>query len=54
MSGQIVPGDDPQVILEAFQHLRGGLANYAEGCRRNFLSTFYYRAHLKDLASLLA
>jgi glycosyltransferase involved in cell wall biosynthesis len=54
LSGQILPGDDPQGILEAFQQFQDRLASYAEGCRRKFLSTFYYRTRLKDLARLLA
>lgn len=53
-SGRIVSGSDPEAILEAFRTFQDLPAAHAEQCRKLFLSTFYYRAHLKELSHLLS
>lgn len=53
-NGQVVPADDPECIIEAYQRFQQNVMTYATQCRHDFLSTFYYRAHLRDLAPLLS
>ena len=52
-AGRIVSGSDPAEILRAFRELQDNLPARANQCRRLFLSTFYYRAHIDQLAGLL-
>lgn len=52
-NGEIVSGSEPEGIIEAFERFQGDLASYATRCRLDFLSTFYYRAHLSDVRDLL-
>jgi glycosyltransferase involved in cell wall biosynthesis len=52
-NGEIVSARDPECIIEAFQRFKDDLVAYATRCRRDFMSTFYYRAHLRDLSDLL-
>jgi glycosyltransferase involved in cell wall biosynthesis len=53
-NGEIVSARDPECIIEAFQRFKEDLVSYATRCRRDFMSTFYYRAHLRDLSDLLS
>ena len=52
-NGEILPTADPECIIEAFQRFQDGLVYYATQCRRDFIGTFYYRAHVEDLSNLL-
>jgi glycosyltransferase involved in cell wall biosynthesis len=52
-NGEIVSARDPECIIEAFQRFKENLVSYATHCRRDFMSTFYYRAHLRDVCDLL-
>ena len=52
-NGEIVPASDPECIIDEFRRFQEDLVSYATQCRRDFMSTFYYRAHLRDLCDLL-
>lgn len=52
-NGDIVDPSNPECIIEAFQRLRTDSASHAAQCRRDFMNTFYYRAHIKELSALL-
>jgi glycosyltransferase involved in cell wall biosynthesis len=52
-NGQIVPGAEPECIITAFQQFQKEIASFATQCRRDFIDTFYYRAHLRTLYDLL-
>ena len=52
-NGEIVSASDPECIIEAFHRFKENLVSYATQCRHEFMSTFYYRAHLGDLSALL-
>jgi glycosyltransferase involved in cell wall biosynthesis len=53
VNGKFADGDDVQAIAAALQDIRANPLRYAEGCRRRFLDTFFYRAQLQSIAALL-
>ena len=53
-NGEFVSPDDPVGIIQVYQQFQARISNYAAQCRLDFTSTFYYKAHLGQVAALLA
>ena len=53
VNGRFAGPRDGEEIQAAATDMRINIARYASHCREAFLRTFYYRAHLQDLARLL-
>ena len=54
VTGELVDsGEDSEAILSAVDKMRENSADYVDGCRKAFMDTFYYKAHLNNPFEIL-